>query len=49
MLQRIGSGRAAPPDLISVVGTKQTCRTNLTTSVDEGRTEIGGSRSNRRE
>src|SRR6185436_1997449 len=30
-------------------GTKRTCRTNLTTSVDEGRAEVGGSRSNRRD
>src|SRR4051812_21416209 len=34
---------------MSPVGTKRTCRADLTTSVDGGRAEVGGTQSNRRD
>jgi hypothetical protein len=33
----------------SASGTKRTCRAGLTMSVDEGRAEVGGTQSNRRD
>jgi hypothetical protein len=43
------SGGAFGVRAMSLPGTKRTCRTDLTTSVDAGRAEVGGTQSNRRD
>jgi hypothetical protein len=46
MLQRIDSGRAAPPDLISAAGTFRTKQVELTMSVAEEKADFSFARRN---